>query len=784
MSNNLNTFSSFEDEKADLKQEFRKYLRYWPWFVLTLIVALLSAYIYIRYAPRIYATYAKIKILDESEGLELPTSAFIFKRSNINLENEIEILKSYRILEEVARQQKLNTLFFEEGTIQTARIAELPFYFEQLISQDSISNPLAYSIDVEDDYFDVTNLKTETSVRIPNHDSFSVDHDFPFEIRLDSTYNYKKSVGKRFLVNFDFLSNAALRLKSKITAEVIGEQSDLLNLSMKGESKLLSERILNTLIDVFNKDGIKDRQLVSQRTLEFIDDRFIFLAEELDSIEIDRKEFKQRNNLVDLTADAQLGLELRSRSDEDLFQVESQIAIVEMLSEALESNSKGGLLPANIGLDNNNINALISEYNLAVLEVEKLTNSGGVNNPNVKLAQSNINDLRVNILRSLNTFKQQLTVSQRQFRSRNNRFVGSVSQIPEKEKLLRAIERQQKIKESLYLLLLQKREEAAINLAITEPSIKVVDYALSTTSPISPKKRVAYAVAILAALLIPFGILYIIFMLDTKIHGKDDILKISNSIPIIAEIPDIGKKEKAFFEDPNDRTVLAESFRILSSNVNYLMPITEDEDKGKVIYCTSTIKGEGKTFISINLSLALSSMNKKVLLIGADLRNPQIHTHTKYEKNTTGLSDYLHDGTYHWKDNLITGFSKHEYHHILLSGNIPPNPTSLLTNGRFEDMINEAKEIYDYVIVDTAPTVLVTDTMLISKFADVTVYIARANFTDKKVMEFPQELHQTGKLKNMAYVINGVGASKSYGYGYNYGYGYGYGYTGTNKKRT
>jgi capsular exopolysaccharide synthesis family protein len=193
------------------------------------------------------------------------------------------------------------------------------------------------------------------------------------------------------------------------------------------------------------------------------------------------------------------------------------------------------------------------------------------------------------------------------------------------------------------------------------------------------------------------------------------------------------------------------------------------------VYCTSSIKGEGKTFVSTNLSLALSSINKKVLLIGADLRNPQIHTHIKEEKHKPGLSNYLHDLDYNWRDALVTGFEKHPNHHIILSGSIPPNPANLLTNGRFRKLIEEARADYDYIIVDTAPTILVTDTMLISKLADATIYIARANYTEKKLLDFSKELHNSGKLKNMAYVVNAVGASKSYGYGYNYGYNYGYG---------
>ena len=772
---NNNTFTLIEDDKSDLKQEFRKYFHYWPWFVLALIITFVSAYLYIRYAPRVYESTAKIKILDESDGLELPTAAFIFKRSNINLENEIQILSSYRILEKVARQLKLNTRFYEEGTIQTAQIGYLPFHFEQLVSADSISKSSAYTIDVKENSFEVTNLRTEKVTSIPNHNSLDVNHDFPFEININNQESLEESLGERYTVTFGPLSGAVLRLRSGVKIEPTGGQSHLLTLEIKGESKILSQHILNTLIEVFNKDGIKDRQLVSERTIRFIDDRFVFLASELDSIEEGRKEFKEDNNLVDLNSDAQMGLRERSRADEELFQVENQIEIVNMLQDAVKSELDKGLLPPNIGLQNANSSDLIEEYNNTVIERDKLIRSGGVNNPAVKIVESHLQDLRTNVLKSLSSYQQQLKISLKQFESRNRRFIGRVSQMPEKEKLLRAIERQQSIKESLYLLLLQKREEAAINLAITEPSIKVVDYALSSSGPISPKPNVAYAAAILAGLLIPFSILYIIFMLDTKIHGKEDILKLNNKIPIIAEVPDISKKQNRIFEDPNSRTVLAESFRILSSNVNYLLPVKE-HNRGYVIYCTSTIKGEGKTFISINLSLALSSMNKKVLLIGADLRNPQIHTHTNFDKNTAGLSDYLHDLDFDWKDNLISGFDLHPNHDILLSGNIPPNPTSLLTNGRFEALLEEAKDLYDFIIVDTAPTVLVTDTMLISQFSDVTVYIARGNYTEKKILAFSEELFESGKLKNVAYVINSVGANRSYGYGYSYNYGYGYGY--------
>jgi len=772
-------FNSNDDDALDLKQEIVKYIRYWPWFALTLVISLMLAYMYLRYTPQIYETTAKMKILDESEGLELPSAGFLLNRSSINLENESEILKSYLILEQVTRQLKLNTSFYVEGTVQTSQVSKFPFHFEQLVAPDSIVESVDYDIIIHEDGFDVYNNLTETTLSIDKNASFNSTFNLPFYVKMDDTFVLDDLASNHYIVKFRPFKSAVLGLKSKLKVTSIGKQSDLIQTSIKGESRALSERILNELMVVFNNDGINDRQLVSKRTLSFIDDRFVFLAKELDSIEVDRKEFKEDNNLVDLVVDSQLGLEQRTTSDAEVFRVHNQVELAKLLQETLKNSiaDKDDLLPSNIGLENGGINALIGDYNAAVIERDKLASSGGINNPSVIFAQSQISDLKLNITRSLTSYLKQLEVSRQQMQQRNNRFVGQVSQIPQKEKLLRAIERQQKIKESLYLFLLQKREEAAINLAITEPSIKVVEYALSGIYPVSPKSKIIYLGALFLGLILPFGILYVLFMLDTKLHSKDDILKFNSKIPVIAEIPnnDVKKFGDFKFSDPNDRTPTAESFRILASNVNYILPLETPHPGGSVIYTTSTIKGEGKTYISLNLSLSLASLNKKVLLVGTDLRNPQIHSHINRPKTHTGLSEFLYDVDNDWRDSLIKGFERQPKHDILLSGNIPPNPAHLLTNGRFEQFLAEARLEYDYVVVDTAPTLLVTDTLLISKFADTTIFITRANYTDKKLLSFSKDLEASGKLKNLAYVVNGVDEKNSYGYGYNYGYGYGYG---------
>ncbi|WP_052184310.1 GumC family protein [Psychroserpens sp. Hel_I_66] len=772
-----NTFTpKRKDQGETIKLEIRKYFRYWYWFALGVLLALIGGNLYLRYTPKIYSSAAKIKILNKTKGLELPSSAFVFNRSNINLENEIEILKSYRIIEDVVKELDLTMSFYEEGNVLTTEIDRFPFKVTKRVSNDSINSYKSYRIVVNKNSFAVSSGASEKAVIIDNFNSYNIDHDFPFELSADNVSSMSDIVGKTYILRFIPVSSATMQLKGRVGVGMLGKGSDLLSLSYTSQSRNKSERILNTLIDVFDEDGISDRRQVSERTIDFINERFKYLAQELDSIEVGIKDFKKSNNLINIESDAELGLSQRTMTEDQVFEIENQLIISDLMKDNLVSeNSKTELLPANIGINDANINVLINQYNELVSEKEKLGASALGNNPTVQILNDKLEDVQANIKASLSAYNTQLESTKQQLVKRNQKYAYQVSSLPLKEKLLRSREREQAIKQSLYLFLLQKREEAAINLAITEPSIKVVEYALSSGGPISPNSRSIYMMALLAGFLVPFGGIYIFNLLDTKIKGKDDVNSLIDNIPVLAELPKI-KSKNLVFDNPTDRSVQSEAFRILSSNVEFILPPNDDSNpKGKVIYCTSTIKGEGKTYTALNLSLALSSINKKVLLIGADLRNPQIHTYVSKDKNEKGLSNYLYEDLFNWKNILVKGFDKHPNHDLLLSGSIPPNPTQLLTNGRFKTLINEAKEIYDYIIVDTAPTILVTDTMLISRLADATIYLLRAGYTEKNLIEFSKGLSDSGKLKNVAYVINGVGDNRSYGYSYNYGYGYGYG---------
>jgi capsular exopolysaccharide synthesis family protein len=775
---------NIEDE-FDLKKELFKYLFFWRWFVFSITLCLIISFFYLRYSHTIYSTSAKIKILDKKEAsLELPSASDIFKNNTINLENEIELLSSYTILSEVAQKQNLNTNFYGVGSIMTTRIAHFPFQFEQLITNDSIQKKLVFDIYFNNDGIEINNVNTDTTYLFNSYTTHTISHDLPFNISWNKTNALSSNNEENYKVIFSTTKNTVSQLKRQVSLSKVGKESDIILLKMDNESPAYSEIVLNTLIDVFNQDGVSDRQMIHKRTIDFVNERYILLSNELDSIEIQKQLYKLNNNLIDITANSSLSLELSSKSNQQLLDLENQIAIAKLLNESFK-NKNYDLLPANIGINNSKINFLITDFNTIILERKNLIISAGLNNPSVMQLDRAINDNRANIIRTVSNYLTQLKQTKRQLTLQSKKLNKDVSNLPEKEKILRAIERNQVIKESLYLFLLQKREEAEVSFAVTEPTIKVIEYALSSDIPISPKKQITLLAALLIGILIPFGSIYLILLFNTKIQLKQDIDELNIGASVIGELPFIADEESKLFKNPKDRNTLAESFRILSSNVNYLLPQNTGTTDAKVIISTSSVKGEGKSFVALNISLALSSLDKKVLLIGADLRNPQLHKYLEIDKSIEGLTSYLHNTNFDWKASVINKFEQLPLHDTLLTGIIPPNATQLLANGNFEKIILEAKKDYDYIIIDTAPTLLVTDTLLISDNADAVIYICRSNYTEKEILNYPKELIRDGKIKNVGLVINSVGAnarydygySYKYGYSYNYGYGYGYGST-------
>ena len=765
---NLNNLDS--EDSIDLKKEFFKYLFFWKYFLLSVVIFLAIAFTYIRYTDKIFETNAKIKILDKKDSaIELPSAEDLFSNSKINLENELEVINSYSILEQVVRNLNLTTSVFSNGSIMSSLVVDYPFTITTKLPIDSLTKML-FNIDFQDKGLVIIDYQNEDKeYTFKDFSTYGKKHNLPFDI---SNVNKNRCANQNYKLSLNSIDKVIKSLKKQITTSQIGKSSDIISINFNSTNTQYSEKVINELISVFDDDGVKDRQLIHKRTISFVNDRYKYLSSELDSIETNKQLFKVSNNLVNFEANSIISLNKNSLSEKDVFINENQISIVSSLLDVLKKINFE-LLPSNIGVKNIEINRLINSYNLMILDRKKLLSSAGTQNPSVKLIDSSINDSRSNIIFSLQQHLLDLNTLNIKLFGQLNKFDDQLNQLPEKEKILRSIERNQAIKEALYLFLLQKREESEVSYAITEPSIKVVEYAISNTIPVLPNVNIIFLAALLVGLLLPFGFLYIVFLFDTKIQSREDIESHNSSLNVLGEIPffDLNETEK-IFNDPTARSIVSESFRMLMSNTRYLF---KDNNKSNVILITSSIKGEGKTLSALNLSLSFASLNKKVLLIGCDLRNPQIHKYLDEDKNQKGLVDFLVDNKSNWKGFTLKKFDKIPNHDILLSGNLPPNPLYLINNGNMEILIEQAKKEYDYIIIDTAPTLLVADTKSLFEIADTIIYLTRCNVTDKEILNHIQSSATESKA-NISLILNGVGQKNAYGYSYGYKYGYGYNY--------
>jgi capsular exopolysaccharide synthesis family protein len=776
-------FQERQNDTFDIKELFFKYLAYVHWVVLGAVIALTAAYFYLRYADETYEATNVIKILDNNNsGFKMPTDAMsFFSKGKVNLENETEVLQSALLIERVVDSLDLQNTYYVKGTIKETDLGPTAPFTIHWVDLPEKVNALAVTVSIEltpKGYF----LEGNDELK-----SFGTTYTYkkqPFYV-LAKSLDPKKLEGNYKIVKIK-KEQAIQWVKSQLAVAPVGKQSELLRLTVSAQHPKKAADIANMLAAVFDQDGIQDRQLVHQKTVSFVNERFGFLFKELDSIESNKANYKQKESLADFEADAKGLLLTKSETKSELNAAKTQAVLSEILIETLGKTKSNELLPANIGLEQVEVAAIIDQYNELVLKQQKLLQSVGENHPAVQELQATQKGLKNNIKASLATYKKVLQSK-----------IGAISQIssgqsqqyaalPFQEKAIRSIERQQEIKEALYIILLEKREEAAVNLAIINPSIKMVDYAKPINKPISPNRRVIFLISLFIGLGIPFGIIHLYFMMDTKIHTKKDVEAVVKDIPVIAEIPHIPDADKMV--KYLDRSVLSEAFRMLRTNLNFLM---KDTKQSQVIFTTSTIKGEGKTFVSMNLAITLSTLGKKVILVGADLRNPQLHKMLNITRHQKGVTNYLHDTVTQLDDIIEKGAQYNLKLDFIFSGTIPPNPAELLSNGRFELLLEELKKEYDIVMVDTAPTLLVTDTTLIANLADLLVYVTRANHTDKNLLHFINELKALKKISNAGIVLNNVGEQKGYGYKYGYGYsysykynyGYGYGYGADETKR-
>ena len=780
-------FRNLSSTSSDLKDLIETYTKHWKWFFLSVLVALTLAFLKIRYSIPEYATQAQIQIVQDknaSTGLSVFGDLDIFGGGSSKVEDEIQILTSRSSLIEVVKELRLNIKVISMGNIISSEQYENPPFKVNFIATDSLLHNVEYEFFIE--------LSTDTTF------GFSEQQEVPKKI-----YSFGKNIpspvgeivitpnvvhpGKysegRYKVLVSPVADIAQMLKGNIFVTPSEEYSNILNITLENPIPAKAIDILNKLVEIYNRNDLEDRKMIADRTSQFINDRISDIYTDLSTVDQSAQDFKTGRGLTDMVSEASLNMNIGAATQQDLQNVTTQLNIASSMKDIVENEDDFELLPSNVGLSDASITSTTSQYNQLVLERKRLLKSSNEKNPIIVNLDQQLLGLKRNMQSSLGSMTNNLGMQVNNLSQRQSQINSKIYSTPRNERALRDITRQQQTTESLYLYLLQKREESQIAFASAASKSKIIDGAYKLGKfPVSPKKKITYLIAFILGLLLPFSIIYANDILDTKVHSMHMLEKYIKDVPVLGELPKLTKKDQKLVIK-EDRSTLGEALRILRTNLDYLIKtkITET-GKSNVVYVTSSVPGEGKTFISTNMAMILASANKKVLLIGADIRNPKLYAFftgdeidkmSRSSKNKdAGLTEYLYDNSLQVNDIINPMLVYQNTIDVIYSGRIPPNPAELLMSSRVKDLITKVSGMYDYVIVDTAPLMVVSDTLLISEYADHIIYVTRAGVTDTKALEFPLKLQEEGKIKGLAFVVNDVKTS-NLGYGGQYGYGYG-----------
>lgn len=792
-----------EDEKIDIQQLLFKYIIHWPWFVGAVLVCLIGTWIYLRMATPVYNISATVLIKDDKKGgntgsmvglEELGLSGLI--SSSQNIDNELEVLRSKTLVKEVINLLNLYVSYTDEDGFPSKNMYKTSPVLVSLTPQEAekLTDPmvvemalygeggLEVNVTVGDKEYQkhfeklpaVFPMDEGTLAFFQSPDSLSLKKD-----TMEASSNIRHITAKiksPMKVARAYCENLKIEPTSKTTSVAV--------ISLKNSSLQRGQDFINQLLEMYNRNTNNDKNEIAQKTAEFIDERINIISKELGSTEANLENFKRNAGITDLTSEAQIALTGNAEYEKKRVENRTQISLIEDLRKYIRGNEYE-VLPGNIGLQDPGLVATIERYNEMLVERKRLLRTSTENNPTIINLDTSIRAMKSNVQATLDGSLKGLLITKADLEREASRFSRRISDAPGQERQFVSIARQQEIKAGLYLMLLQKREENAIALAATANNAKIIDEAIADDIPVSPKRRMIYLIALVLGIGIPVGIIYLIGLTKFKLEGRADVEKLT-TIPIVGDIPLTDEKNEkdgsiAVFENQNN--LMSETFRNIRTNLQFML----QNDK-KVILVTSTVSGEGKSFISANLAISLSLLGKKVVIVGLDIRKPGLNKVFRLSTKEKGITLYLANPETDLMS-LVQPSDINQNLYILPGGTVPPNPTELLARDGLDKAIEILKKNFDYVILDTAPVGMVTDTLLIGRVADLSVYVCRADYTHKVEYTLINELAEEKKLPNLCTVINGVDLKrrkygyyygygkygKYYGYGKRYGYGYGYG---------
>ena len=759
-----------QENTIDLKEELLKYIQHWRWFLVVPFITLIVAYLYLQYAEQQFKVETSIVVKDEKGGGLSDQLAAFSEMSMLggknNIENEVEILKSRTLTEKAVDSLKLNISYISNETLRKKELyKKSPFILtvHEFVEKPHLKYPILFTIEEESGKIHLKTKEEDLGV-------FNVNAPIQYEgirFSINKNANYQALANNTdkssIQVSLNTISNTTDRFMKALSIEPTSKTSSVLKLSFVTNNTDLGSDYLNHLVTLYNQQAILDKQLIAQNTSDFISNRLTIIAQELGDVEKDVEKYKNNNNISDIETEVKLSLENLNDFQKSVVENEVQIKVVNDMLSHLRNSRPHDLLPSNYLKENAQV-AAIEEVNKLIIERNKLLqNDATLENPNIVVLDKQISAIKSTILNSLRQQATSLSIIKNDLKKQEGQINSRISMVPRQEREFRIIDRQQKVKEALYLFLLQKREETNISIAATELNAKIIDKAIPNDKPIAPKKIIILLAALVIGLLIPFIIIYLNDLLDTKIKTRLD-LEGKTPIPYLGDVPSSESHEQIM--DLNSRSSSAEAIRIIRTNIEFMLP--QKENEAKVIFSTSTFPGEGKTFISANIAATIALSGKRILLIGMDLRNPKLKEYVDIP--VVGVTNFIANNESSIEDYIVK-IKGYEEFYALPAGNIPPNPAELLMNKKTGEMFEHLKKQYDYIVVDTAPVSLVTDTLLIAKYADAFIYVIRANKLDKKMLNIAETLYKENKLPNMSLLLNDTDSTKGYGYGYGYGYG-------------